>query len=480
MATPKLSYLARQRAKVRSMRGAFVGIAAFVLGACGDNIEPPPLSFADQLAALPGVTVVETPTETSGYTYYVLRFTQPVDHAHPAGPTFQQEVSLLHRDEAAPMIVQTSGYWDYYLDSPVELTRMLSANQISIEHRFFGESRPEPADWTKCTIDQMAADEHEIIRALRTIYDGAFVTTGGSKGGMTAVYHRRFYPDDVEGTVPYVAPISFGAPDLRYDAFLDTLGPATCRNQVRAVATEMLANRRAMLETEATAQAQRRGLEYTRIPIPMAVESSVVSLEWAFWQYRGVDSCGDVPAVSAADGTLWKFLDDTAPVSDNADDSVAAFEAYYYQAYQQLGFPAGGAAYLDPYTHYTDDDYLAALPTGVAPPYDGGAAMTDIDTWVKTEGKQLAFVYGQWDPWTGGAFSLGEAQDSLLVVQPEGTHGSRIARLPAEAKQAVVDKLFAWTGVQPLVARDTQAHVAPPVLDPRVPPAMRRRGIVAP
>ena len=33
---------------------------------------------------------------------------------------------------------------------------------------------------------------------------------------MTAIYHRRFYPDDVDGTVPYVAPISFGAPDLRY------------------------------------------------------------------------------------------------------------------------------------------------------------------------------------------------------------------------------------------------------------------------
>ena len=57
------------------------------------------------------------------------------------------------------------------------------ANQISIEHRFFGESRPEPADWSKCMIEQMAADQHAIIAALRTVYDGACLTTGGSKGG---------------------------------------------------------------------------------------------------------------------------------------------------------------------------------------------------------------------------------------------------------------------------------------------------------
>jgi len=81
-------------------------------------------------------------TETDGFSYIVLQFTQPVDHEDPDGPSFQQEVSLLHRDLAAPMVVQTSGYFDYYLDSPVELTRLLTGNQISIEHRFFAARAP--------------------------------------------------------------------------------------------------------------------------------------------------------------------------------------------------------------------------------------------------------------------------------------------------------------------------------------------------
>ena len=41
---------------------------------------------------------------------------------------------------------------------------------------------------------------------------------------MTSVYHRRFYPDDVDATVAYVAPISFGAPDDRYIDFLANVG----------------------------------------------------------------------------------------------------------------------------------------------------------------------------------------------------------------------------------------------------------------
>jgi hypothetical protein len=179
-----------------------------------------------------------------------------------------------------------------------------------------------------------------------------------------------------------------------------------------------------------------------------------------------------VPATTANDAAMWKFLDDTSPVTDNGDESVGQFEAYYYQAYQQLGFPSSSVPYLEPYLHYYDDDYLAALPT--APPtYDGGAAMTDIAQWVKTDGEGLAFIYGQWDPWTGGAFELGSARDSLIAVQPQGTHGSRIQRLVQADRQAIVDKLRAWTGVEPLVAtarsRELRDH-----REPRIPPAMLR------
>ncbi len=459
-------------------RAIWLLTAACAVAACGDDPAGPPdagpTDLVGKLRALDGVTVEATPTSTPGYTFYVLRFEQPVDHLDLDSPTFQQRVSLLHRDEAAPMIALTSGYWDYYIDRPYELTQLLSANQISIEHRFFGESRPAPADWSKLTIEQMAIDEHRIIEALRTVYPGAFLTTGGSKGGMTAVYHRRFFPDDVDGTVPYVAPISFGAPDLRYAPFLDTVGTPECRSAVRAAAVEMLANRRAAMEARATEQAAEDNLSYTRIAIGPAVESSIASLEWAFWQYYGVQFCPSIPATTASDDQMWAFLDRIAPVSDNEDAQIAAFEAYYYQAYAQLGFPDSGGSYLDPYIRYTDADYAAALPTGL-PNYDGGAAMRDIDGWVKEEGHRLLFVYGEWDPWTAGPFELGNATDSLVVVQQQGTHGARIARLDPPDREAAFAKLQAWTGVTPMLPTQAQARTtAMPPREPRIPPVVSR------
>lgn len=455
-------------------------VVATAVAGCGDNLagpSPVPGDLLEQLGAIPGVTAMQEPTGTPGFSYVVLWFTQPVDHADPAGPTFQQRVSLLHRDWRAPMVVHTSGYWDYYRDTPVELTRLLTGNQISIEHRFFGDSRPEPADWSKLTIEQMAHDQHVIIDALRTIYPGAFLTTGGSKGGMTAIYHRRFHPDDVEGTVPYVAPLSLGAPDPRYAPFLDTLGPAACRQAVRQVATELLANRRAMVEARAAAQAELDGSQYTRIGLAPAVESAIVSLEWAFWQYAGVQACGAVPAPTAADDELWQFLAWISPPSDSDDRQLAAFDAYYYQAFAQLGYPDGGATYLDPYLMFTDADYAAILPTA-APAYDGGAAMRDVDGWVQQEGDRLLFVYGEWDPWTGGKFELGQATDSARFIQAQGSHAAKLAGLATADAAAAYVRLEAWTGVAvaaPAPAAAARALAIPDRLrEPRVPPALRR------
>jgi hypothetical protein len=241
--------------------GLFVAVA-LVGGGCSDNSPLTSDELVSRLRALPGVRVEEgvrderdedededgvQDAEEAQSHYYVLHFTQPIDHDDPGLGTFEQRVSLLHRDERAPtpLVIYTSGYSDFWGAGPTELTTLLAANQISIEHRYFGTSRPQPTDWSKLTVAQMAADEHAIITALRSIYGGAFITTGNSKGGMTAVFHRRFYPDDVEGTVPYVAPLSYNAPDPRYQAGFNQIGREGCRLAVRDVAIEMLKNRRA-------------------------------------------------------------------------------------------------------------------------------------------------------------------------------------------------------------------------------------------
>ncbi len=130
------------------------------------------------------------------------------------------------------MVLQTSGY--YVTPYPVmsEPTELLGANQVSVEQRYFPPSRPRPARWKHLTIRQAAADHHRIVSALEPICGQRWISTGASKGGMTSVYHRRFYTDDVDGTVVYVAPNDVRDRDDRYQAFIDRAGHDRTRRGV--------------------------------------------------------------------------------------------------------------------------------------------------------------------------------------------------------------------------------------------------------
>lgn len=51
----------------------------------------------DRILAIPGMSLIEE-KPYPGYRYFVLNYTQPIDHKHPSKGTFQQRVTLLHKD----------------------------------------------------------------------------------------------------------------------------------------------------------------------------------------------------------------------------------------------------------------------------------------------------------------------------------------------------------------------------------------------
>ncbi|MFG2037513.1 S28 family serine protease [Dactylosporangium sp. NPDC048998] len=181
-----------------------VAIALGLVGAVG-VAGPAAAAETDiraRLEAVPGLTVLSEQPVAAPYRFFILSIAQPVDHRHPRAGTFQQRFTLLHRGTDRPMVLHTTGYNvpEYAFRS--EPTRLVDGNQISVEQRFFTPSRPEPANWEQqLTIWQAATDHHRIVQALKPIYSQQWISTGASKGGMTSVYHRRFYPDDVDGTV---------------------------------------------------------------------------------------------------------------------------------------------------------------------------------------------------------------------------------------------------------------------------------------
>jgi hypothetical protein len=265
---------------------------------------------------------------------------------------------------------------------------------------------------------------------------------------MTAVYHRRFFPDDVDGTVAYVAPISFGAPDDRYQPFFDTVGTAACRQDLEAFQRDALERRSAML-SRIDADAQQSGYTYERIGgSEMAFEGAVTELLWAFWQYGGLSDCAGIPAASATDDEVYSFLEQVSGVSFYADFVIGYFEPYFYQAAAELGYPSVPFDHIADLLEFETIDVMPSLlPSGVTVTHDP-AAMDDVQSWVSTQGSELLFVYGEYDPWSGGAFELGQASDSFRLVVPQGNHGAGIGDLAPEDRTIALDALERWTGVQ--------------------------------
>ena len=408
---------------------------------CADS-EPgaPSADIAAALRRVPGIAdVVEIPA-SEGDRFFTLTFRQLVDHSEVGGPTFKQRVTVIHHGAAAPVILGTQGYDLAQTSFREEPTVILGANQVEVEHRYFLPSQPSPVDWSKLTIWQAAADDHCLIRALDRIYPSVWIGTGQSKGGMAALFHRRFFPDDTIATIAYVTPLSLGAPDPRYVAAVESGTHPECRQRLRDFQRLALSMRSSVENRMGTLSS----VTFDTLGVDVAFEHLVLELPFGFWQYDDVSSCNNVPGAGATSDAVFAYLDQVGQVSLYGDALVAHYAPYYVQAATQLGYPeideSNLAAMLQ---HPGTDTPIPYLPEGASSEFDP-TAMDDIRNWVQTAGSRLLFIYGQNDPWSGGMIQLGAATDSFRLIVAEGNHDSLIADLSTDDQKKALDAIRRW------------------------------------
>lgn len=132
-------------------------------GAAGRDGAAPDIE--DRLLAIPGMSLVEE-TPYPGYRFFVLEYTQPVDHRRPAKGTFQQRLTVLHKDTSRPTVFFTSGYGlntNPAAPSPPGSSTATRSPWSTVS----SPSRPQPADWSKLDIWQAASDQHRLFTALK-------------------------------------------------------------------------------------------------------------------------------------------------------------------------------------------------------------------------------------------------------------------------------------------------------------------------
>ncbi len=410
-----------------------------------------------KLKCIRGLTVGEGKNTTSAPNAHVydLHYVQPINHFNPGGGTFTQRIILIHRDETQPMVLQTSGYFIFGIEQ-TEITALFETNQLQVEHRYFGSSKPTPVEWSHLNILQSAADFHRITVALKKIYKARWVNTGASKGGMTSVYHRRFYPADLDGTLADVAPMSFAKADPRYMTFVENVGGEkyrACRAALKAIQISLLKNAAAITPTIGGSYSQLGSRE-------MAFEHAVSEMPFTFWQYQDPNDqdigCQKIP-VGGTPAQQFAYLKKVNSLTSYADKGFEQFMPYFYQVATQLGGPDTDRSYLAGLLKFpfSVDQYT---PKGVPFAYSN-TAMIDVNAWVQTKSDRMMYIYGELDPWSAGAQALRQdAVQRYRFIVPGGNHGSTFLALPNAEKTAAIAILSRWLNKNP-VNQNSRAQV---------------------
>ena len=179
---------------------------------------------------------------------YQLTVKQPLDHNDTTHGFFFQQVRLVHKDFSKPMVMETEGYAGRAQGN--ELEKILDCNDLNIEFRYFNKSKPDSLQWQYLTYEQATADLHHINQLFRTLYHSKWISTGISRGAETTLIYKYFYPDDVDASVPYVAPMPNDIEDKRIYSFLDTAGGSACVKKNTGLADIFIDSRKRGVEED--------------------------------------------------------------------------------------------------------------------------------------------------------------------------------------------------------------------------------------
>lgn len=417
----------------------FLGIIA--------NVNAQNKKLESLLFELPDVIFKKIETAKNFKATYELKIKQAVDHDDASKGYFYQKVFLSHKGFDRPTVIITEGY-NRDQNRIYELTELLDANQIDVEHRYFGESMPDPLDYTYLNLEQAAADLHHIKELFANMYREKWISTGISKGGATTIFYRYFYPDDVAVSVPYVAPINNSFEDPRIYTFLDTIGTADCRNKIKELQVRVLKNRDKILPLLKfyTSGAKEK---FTYLDLTQAFEFAVLEYPFSFWQYG--HRCEAIPNENA---TLEETLTYLLSVSDLfffADSAMSAYGSHYYQSATEMGY----------YGYETAEfkDFLTALPTDSNPhatflpnkmtaTFDG-KLLQNVNAWLSTEANNFLYIYGEIDTWSATAVRPNPTVNSEWFFMNGKHHGNaRIANMTEAEKQKFITTLEKYLSVK--------------------------------
>lgn len=414
------------------------------------------------IEAVPQNEVDENGEPQFCYRYkYVVTFRQPLDWNDPSAGTFDQRVLVGINDLSAPNVAETQGYFipekKFGNDPRLDLEKILDGNYFEIEHRFFGGSKPEglsnddTALWEYLTTYNAASDQNRIISELKKVFTGKWVSTGRSKGGLTANMLSMYYPDAVDLTVSCVAPLCDQIDGRFYRFTYEEASSALYGEKERDLMTdfqiEALIRRDELMPLFKAYMEEEKATFRAQATDDVLFDVCVLETAVATWQYAQefdkVESCLAMPENTDDEKTeKLKAMMEIIKIAGLEVDTSSPHFPYFVQAGKELGNYFYDFSFLrqalrdrgmdpDAYLAVREDHVYSAADLVLTDAqkeafrYDG--MMNErLKEWAETTDSRVIMIYGSSDPWYSVRVPDTENPNVSIFVSDRKPHTARI------------------------------------------------------
>jgi len=400
------------------------------------------LTFKGQLEVLfPEANIDSLESKDHFVERYRLTLQQPLDHENLEAGTFEHQIYISHAGYEQPNLLITTGY--NARNSTYELSKAFKMNQILVEYRFYGKSRPDSIQWKYLTNDAALDDYHAITSKLKKIYKGKWMSTGISKGGETVMMYKTKYPNDMDVGVPYVAPLINTQEDIRTQNHINSIGNKACREKIIVFQREVL-SRRATILPKLKDFAASKNYTFNEVSLEETLEYVVLEYPFSFWQWGG--KCNEIPESSATDEDIVKYLNSIVGYYIYSDAGYDVYLTSFYQHMKEIGYygydftPVSDLLQVVKYT-----SNMRFAPKNVDLTYNP-EYIKNVRKYIETNGHQLIYIYGGNDPWYACAPSPNKNVAALKMVLKGGSHATRIKHFSQSDQDKIYQQLQEWLG----------------------------------
>ena len=458
--------------------------------------------FESKLSSLPNVLSVEKLNIESTFkgSLYKVYFSSLLDPSDPTKGTFKQKAFIGFAGFDKPNCLTTAGYMlsDPFLmrqNSENECAFILNGNLVAVEHRYFGESvrtdkkrsdgNYDGTYWEYLSTKNASEDLHAIVTSLKPILKGKWVAQGASKGGLTANIFCYHHPEDVDLTMPYVAPLCNEKHDSRFfDFIFNTIGDnddrykndaADYRQLFKDVQIWLLERRDAIYENGVTYKQKifnesdpAGGTSYYNkdyltpdIHYDICVSDFPVG-NWMYGNDKNFDLIKkyyELPDDNSnlGEGTPTKkeyfcsiFINTTPPDMD--------ISPYYIQAYTELGNYKPGLSQLRQTVNEAKaagkdvelfveeskqdtiyEDCLCSDAERALFENYNDSLYQNLSEWINTTDEKIIMLYGNSDPWYSVRINDVQRDNVHIFVHPANNHYTSIDNFPEPQKSEIID-----------------------------------------